>query len=69
MSVAEGSFLKSGNVNLRENERLQLELVDFIENSMQMSHVYQPLLIRSLVDAGGVATVRQMAQSFMGTNS
>jgi ATP adenylyltransferase len=29
------------------------ELVDFIENKMRMSHVYQPLLIKSLVDAGG----------------
>jgi hypothetical protein len=37
------------------------ELVDFIENKMSMSHVYQPLLIRALVDAGGAATVRQLA--------
>ncbi len=28
------------------------ELVDFIENKMRMSHVYQPLLIKSLVEAG-----------------
>ena len=40
------------------------ELVDFIENKMSMSHVYQPLLIRSLVDAGGAAEVRQLAQVF-----
>ena len=39
------------------------ELVDFIELRMRMSHIYQPLLIRSLVDAGGSATVRQLAQS------
>jgi diadenosine tetraphosphate (Ap4A) HIT family hydrolase len=38
------------------------ELVDFIENRMTMSHVYQPVLIRSLVDAGGKATLRQLAQ-------
>jgi len=30
-----------------------------------MSHVYQPLLVRALVDAGGVATVRQLAQVFL----
>lgn len=30
-----------------------------------MSHVYQPLLIRTLVEAGGVATVRQLAQAFL----
>ena len=40
------------------------ELRDFVENKMQMSHVYQPLLIRLLVDAGGQATVRQLAKEF-----
>jgi diadenosine tetraphosphate (Ap4A) HIT family hydrolase/5-methylcytosine-specific restriction endonuclease McrA len=41
------------------------ELVDFLEHKMSMSHVYQPLLVRALVDAGGVATVRQLAQVFL----
>ncbi|MGD0153413.1 MAG: HNH endonuclease [Thermacetogeniaceae bacterium] len=41
------------------------ELVDFIENKMKMSHVYQPLLIKSLVEAGGTATVRQLATAFL----
>lgn len=41
------------------------ELVDFLENRMRMSHIYQPLLIRSLVDAGGAATIRQLAQAFL----
>jgi diadenosine tetraphosphate (Ap4A) HIT family hydrolase len=41
------------------------ELVDFIENKMRMSHVYQPLLIKSLVEAGGTATVRQLANAFL----
>jgi len=41
------------------------ELVDFLERKMVMSHVYQPLLVRALVDAGGVATVRQLAQIFL----
>jgi diadenosine tetraphosphate (Ap4A) HIT family hydrolase len=41
------------------------ELIDFIENRMTMSHVYQPVLIRSLVDAGGKATLRQLAQAFL----
>ena len=30
-----------------------------------MSHIYQPLLIRSLLDAGGSATVRQLATAFL----
>jgi ATP adenylyltransferase len=41
------------------------QLVDFLERKMSMSHVYQPLLVRALVDAGGVATVRQLAQAFL----
>jgi hypothetical protein len=31
---------------------------------MRMSHVYQPLLIRTLLDAGGKATIRQIAKAF-----
>jgi ATP adenylyltransferase len=41
------------------------ELVDFIEHRMRMSHIYQPLLIRTLVDAGGTATLRQLAMAFL----
>lgn len=41
------------------------ELVEFIEQRMSLSHVYQPVLIRSLVDAGGQATLRQLAQAFL----
>ena len=37
---------------------------DFLENRMRMSHVYQPLLIRSLLDAGGKATIRNIATDF-----
>ena len=36
------------------------ELLEFIESKMSMSHVYQPVLIRALVDAGGTATIRQL---------
>jgi len=31
---------------------------------MKMSHVYQPLLLRTLLEAGGAATVRQIARVF-----
>ena len=40
------------------------ELQDFVDNRMRMSHVYQPLLIRCLLDAGGQATLRQLAIEF-----
>ncbi|MBP1687699.1 MAG: hypothetical protein H6Q33_3842 [Deltaproteobacteria bacterium] len=41
------------------------ELIDFLERKMRMSHIYQPLLIRTLVDAGGAATLRQLAHAFV----
>ena len=40
------------------------ELQDFVDHRMRMSHVYQPLLIRCLLDAGGQATLRQLAIEF-----
>ena len=38
------------------------QLAAWIERDMRMSHVYQPGVLRALLDAGGVATVRQIAQ-------
>jgi ATP adenylyltransferase len=40
-------------------------LINFIQNQMKMSHIYQPLLIKSLVDAGGSTTLRQLALAFL----
>ena len=41
------------------------ELQDFINNKMRMSHIYQPLLIKTLVEAEGVATTRKLALEFL----
>ena len=41
------------------------QLAEWIERGMRMSHVYQPGVLRALLDAGGVATVRQIAQSLL----
>lgn len=41
------------------------ELKDFIENKMRLSHIYQPLLIKNLIECGGVSTIRQMAINFL----
>jgi ATP adenylyltransferase len=40
------------------------QLAEFIESQMSMSHIYQPVLIKTLVEAGGSATVRQIATAF-----
>ena len=41
------------------------DLIDFIDNRMKMSHIYQPLMLRILVEAGGTATIRQIAHGFL----
>lgn len=41
-------------------------MANFIDTEMKMSHIYQPLLIRALVEAGGTATLRQLALAFVG---
>ena len=41
------------------------ELTTFLRERMSLSHIYQPLLIRALVEAGGKATLRQLAQVFL----
>ncbi len=40
------------------------DLLNFIQLKMKMSHIYQPLLIKTLVESGGVATVTQIARVF-----
>lgn len=41
------------------------DLIEFLQCRMKMSHIYQPLLIRSLVESDGTATLRQLAMSFV----
>lgn len=41
------------------------ELKAFISDEMRMSHIYQPFLIRALVDANGTATLRSLAQPLL----
>lgn len=40
------------------------QLKDFLENQMRMSHIYQPLLILTLLESGDLATLRQLAIEF-----
>ena len=41
------------------------EVMEFVGHRMRMSHVYQPLMIRALVEAGGSASIRQLANQFL----
>ena len=40
-------------------------LIEFLENKMKLAHIYQPLLIRGLIDSDGSATLRQLANNFV----
>ena len=38
------------------------KLMTFIEKSMRMSHIYQPVMIRTLLDTGGTAAEDEIAR-------
>lgn len=40
----------------------------FLESEMSMSHVYQPVMIRTMLEGGGAATRRQIAAAFLGAD-
>jgi ATP adenylyltransferase len=40
-------------------------LKDFLSHKMRMAHVYQPLMLRALIERGGFATLRDIALSFL----
>jgi ATP adenylyltransferase len=37
----------------------------FLDLNMKLSHIYQSLLVKSLIDTGGMAAVRQLASIFL----
>ena len=41
------------------------ELQDFIRSRMQMTHVYQPLMIKTLLESGNRATAEDVARDFL----
>jgi diadenosine tetraphosphate (Ap4A) HIT family hydrolase len=44
------------------------DFLKFIEEEMRMSHIYQPLLIRMLLESGGASTFRDLALRFVTFN-
>lgn len=41
------------------------DLEDFIKNKMRMTHIYQPLMIKTLLESGNTATTEQIARRFL----
>ena len=42
-----------------------MSLKDFINNRMKMSHVYQPVMLKVLLQQNGQATVDEIAKSLL----
>jgi len=40
-------------------------ILDFLQRRMRMSHIYQPLMIKTLLQNNGAATARQIAAAFL----
>jgi ATP adenylyltransferase len=40
-------------------------LRDFIRKRMRMSHIYQPVMIKELLQSGGKASIRSIAAAFL----
>jgi len=41
------------------------DLKDFLINRMRMSHIYQPVMLMSLLKNGGVASVESLAKDLL----
>ncbi|MBF0290438.1 MAG: HIT family hydrolase, partial [SAR324 cluster bacterium] len=41
------------------------EIYDFIENRMRMSHIYQPVMLMTLLKNKGMASVTKIAESLL----
>jgi len=41
------------------------ELKDFVTNKMQMQHIYQPVMIKTLLESDNKTSVRKIAQAFL----
>jgi diadenosine tetraphosphate (Ap4A) HIT family hydrolase len=50
---------------MMENADDKSVLRDFIQNRMRMSHIYQPVMIKALLQSGGEATTEEIATSLL----
>ena len=48
---------------------MTIDLQDFIINRMRMSHIYQPVMLKVLLENDGEATVDQIASSLLSYDS
>jgi len=41
-------------------------LCEFVDRQMRMSHIYRPVMLQVLLSHGGRASIRRIAQAFLG---
>jgi hypothetical protein len=41
------------------------QLLDFVQNRMRMSHVYQPVMLMTLLRRGGSSSISNIARSIL----
>jgi ATP adenylyltransferase len=41
------------------------DFVDFIQNQMRMSHIYQPVMLMTLLEGGGKASTTAIARAIL----
>jgi hypothetical protein len=49
----------------QEQSTVFQQLKTFLTRQMRMSHLYQPLMLRTLIEKGGFASLRDIASSFL----
>ncbi len=59
------SITAGGAENIGDGSPGYRVLRDFLLHRMKMSHLYQPVMLRTLIESGGVATVREIAAAFL----
>ena len=42
-----------------------MNLLDFVQHQMRMSHIYQPVMIKALLTNGGRMSTREIAQEIL----
>lgn len=60
-------YIVTAERNTREGTAAK-RLKTFLETEMAMSHIYQPVMIRTILDGGGAATRRQIAAAISATD-
>jgi len=61
------------NLNIQLNQHFTsiskietMRLSDYLKGQMRMSHIYQPVMIWTLLDKGGNASIREIAREIAG---